>query len=357
MNPQEETTRACATMVLLTVILSSAAVACAKRSHEMVRSGPAVSWPPPPAAARIEYVLSFAKPEDLNIRKAWFKRLFSYLGRGRRPVEMLRPYAITVDPAGRIAVADPDARCVHLYDPARSRYDRLREANGVAFVSPIGIAADALGTLYISDSARRRVFRRDKDGRWLEPLGSDDGLLRPTGLAYDPARGVLYVVDTLAHGVAAYDAAGHLLRVFGGRGTEPGRFNYPVAVAVGPGGRVYVTDSMNFRVAVFDPRGDFYAAFGRPGSSPGGIDKAKGIAVDRDGHVFVVEALHDVVQVFDSTGKLLTVIGGTGTGPGEFWLPTGIHIDAKDRIFIADSSNRRIQILQYLGDPPASEGP
>jgi len=342
--------------ILVLVLLVPASAACAGRSTEMVHSGPAIYWPPPPSPPRIEYLLSFAVPEDLSIKTSWFKRFFSYLARGRRSVDMIRPYAITVDPEGRIAVTDPDARCVHLYDPVRSRYDRLCEANGEAFISPVGIAADDQGTLYVADSARRRVFRRDRKGRWLEPLGSDDGLLRPTGLAYDGRRGLLYVVDTVANEVKGFDAAGTLVRSFGGRGRGPGEFNYPVAVAVGPEGRIFVTDSLNFRVQIFGPEGDFAGAFGKPGSTPGCIDKPKGIAIDRDGHVFVVEALHDVVQVFDVEGRLLTVIGGTGTGAGEFWLPAGIYIDARDRIFVADSSNRRVQVLRYLGDGVPAEG-
>lgn len=349
-------TRPLASILALALAIPAAGGACSGRAAGIVESGPPILWPPPPAAPRVEYLSSFAVPEDLGIRASWFKRFVSYLARGRRAVEMLRPYAIAVDPEGRIAVADPDARCVHVYDPSRSRYERLQEANGDAFVSPVGIAADDRGTLYVADSARQRVFRRERKGRWMEPLGSDGGLLRPTGLAYDAAAGLLYVVDTLANEIKAFDADGAVVRRFGARGSGPGEFNYPVAIAIGPRGRLYVTDSLNFRVQMFDSGGTFAGAFGKPGSTPGSIDKPKGIAIDGDGHIFVVEALHDVVQVFDAEGRLLTIIGGTGTGSGEFWLPAGIHIDARGRIFVADSSNRRVQILQYLGSPAPVEG-
>jgi DNA-binding beta-propeller fold protein YncE len=296
-------------------------------------------------------VQSFSVPADLGIRKAWLKRFFSYLAGGRRPTGMTRPYAVATAPDGRIAVADPDARSVHVYDAARRSYRRLLDAGRELLESPVGVAVDAQGRIYVSDSVHRKVFRYGPKGEWEDHLGSESDLVRPTGLAIDDDRGLLYVVDTQDHRIVAYDMDGRRVRKIGRRGHGDGEFNYPVAVAVGPEGRIYVTDSMNFRVQVLDRSGRFLGSFGRAGTNPGDLDKAKGIAVDRDGHVYLVEALHDVIHVYDGAGRLLTVIGGTGTGPGQFWLPTGIHIDRENRILVADSANHRIQILRYLGEP------
>jgi sugar lactone lactonase YvrE len=269
---------------------------------------------------------------------------------------MARPYGLSVGPDGTIAVADPDAFSVHVFDVARSRYRRLREADGRPLVSPVGVAFDGLGRIYVADSVRSAVFRFDREGRWEDTLGGDGELLRPTGLAFDPQRKVLYVVDTLAHGLVGYDANGGRVLAVGSRGRGDGEFNYPVAVALDRSGRLYVTDSLNFRIQVLDSSGRFLHAFGGPGTEPGSFDKAKGIALDADGHIYVVEGLHDVVQVFDPEGRLLTVVGGTGVDPGEFGLPAGICIDSSNRILIADSANHRIQILRYLGEPEKAGG-
>jgi sugar lactone lactonase YvrE len=286
----------------------------------------------------------------------WLARFFSYLARGRRSNEMVRPFAVAVDDAGRIAVADPDARCVHIFDTERSRYQRLMAAGDQPFASPVGVAAGPDGRLYISDSRLGLVFRYTGEGDWETPLGAGAPLERPTGLAFHRRLGLLYVVETGAHRIVAFNEGGERVREIGRRGAGDGEFNYPVAVAVGPRGRLFVTDAMNFRVQILGAAGEPIRSFGRAGNSPGDLDKAKGIAVDEDGHVYLAEALHDVVHVYDQTGRLLTVIGGTGKGAGQFWLPAGIHIDGRGRIFIADSANGRVQILQYLGDPGAGEG-
>jgi sugar lactone lactonase YvrE len=341
---------------LVALIIISVPVACAHRSISPQLESRRIVWPLPPAEPRIEYLFSVRTPGELGIRRAWASRLFSYLARGRRPVDMARPYAVTVGPKGRIAVADPDARCLHIYDPERSRYTRLLSVDKVGFISPLGVTIDSRGVLYVSDSVHRRIFRLDEKEKWLEPFGSDAELQRPTGLAYDADRELIYVVDSLAHRIVVYDISGRMVRTIGSRGELPGEFNYPVAIAIGPKGRVYVTDAMNFRVQIFDPEGNIVSTFGRAGSAPGEFDKAKGIAVNRDGHIFVAEALHDIIHVYDSEGRLLTVIGKSGTGPGEFWLPTGLHIDGQDRILVADSANKRIQFFRYLGQPTSGRG-
>lgn len=341
--------------VLLSILLTLPASACIGRSAGDREPAPRIVWPPPPAAPRIEYELQVRGPRDLGIRRNWVTRLFRYLGSGRRAAGMARPFAIAVTPEGRIAVADPDSACVHLFDPERSEYLRLTAADGAPLESPVGVAAGTDGSIYVSDSVRNRVFRFSEEGEWIDSVGDAAGFSRPTGLSYDRRRDRLFVVDTTAHRIVDLDGTGKPVRIIGTRGTGDGEFNFPVAVAVDDAGRLFVTDSMNFRIQVLDSDGRFLRAFGRPGDGPGDFDKAKGIAVDPAGHIYVVEALHDVIHVYDPDGRLLTVIGGTGTGAGEFWLPAGIAIDDTGRIWIADSANHRLQVLRIL-EPPGDGG-
>jgi len=329
--------------------------ACQHRPPSVAPAERGPAWPPAPDRARVSYVQEIRTPEDLGIRRNPFRRFFERLVYGRRVRGMARPYAVAVAPDGTIAVADPDARSVHLFDVERSRYERVIEGDGEPLVSPVGIAADGEGRFYVSDSVRGVVLRFDPRGRWIDTLGAG-ALDRPTGLAFDAARDVLWVVDTAGHRVVGFDAEGNEVVRLGQRGTAPGQFNFPVAVAVDEAGRVFVSDSMNFRVQVLEPDGRFVRSFGRPGNGPGDFDKPKGIALDPDGHVWVVEGLHDVIHVYDGDGNLLTVVGGTGVGAGEFTLPAGIHIEG-DRILIADSANRRVQVLRYLdGEATAGAG-
>jgi len=339
--------------------LAVLAVSLSACQHRPVRTGApelSVTWPPPPDAPRVAYVGAVHAPPDLGIRANWFVRFVNRVIRGRRPVAMARPYAIAVAPSGAIAVADPDARSVHLFDVARGKYRRLDRTGEAPFASPVGVAVDGRGDLYVADSGRGAVDRFDGEGRWSRTLAGADTLVRPAGLAFDRERDVLYVVDTGAHRVLKLDPDGRVIAMFGRRGAGEAEFNFPVAVALDGAGRLYVSDSMNFRVQILDEAGRFVGRFGGPGGVPGAFDKAKGIALDADGHVWVVEGLHDTVHVFDANGRLLTVVGSTGDGPGEFFLPAGIHIDTDGRVLVADSANHRIQILRYLGGPDEGGG-
>ncbi len=337
-----------ATAWILAGLLAAGCLSCSSRPSRSGEPSPRIVWPPPPSQPRIEFVKTFQKPRELGIRKNWFVRLVKYLGRGRRRHEMVRPFGLTVAPDGRIIVADPDSRSVHVFDQARSRYQRISRAEDAPLGSPIGVAADLRGRIYVSDSVRGKVFRFNGKGKWLDSFGEGEDLLRPTGIALDRERALLYVVDTIGHRIVVFDLEGRRIRTIGRRGKGAGEFNFPVGIALGPGGHLHVTDSMNFRVQILDAKGRFLRSFGRAGTGPGDFDKVKGIAVDADGQIYVVEALHDVIHVFDREGELLTVIGGTGTGLGEFWLPAGIHIDPDQRIWIADSANHRVQVLHIL---------
>ena len=343
--------RSAAANTVVVALLGAAGLlaACSHRPPATDPTAPRPTWPAAPDPARIRYVQTIRTPEDLGIRRGPLRRFFERLVHGRRVRGMARPYGVAVAPNGTIAVADPDARSVHLFDVEQSRYWRVIEGGDEPLVSPVGIAADGQGRFYVSDSVRGVVLRFDPRGDWIDTLGAEGDLQRPTGLAFDKVRNVLWVVDTAGHRIVGFDADGNEVARFGGRGTDPGQFNFPVAVAVDGAGRLFVSDSMNFRVQVLEPDGRFVRAFGGPGTGPGDFDKAKGIALDSAGHIYVVEGLHDVIHVYDGEGSLLTVIGGSGVGDGEFALPAGIHIE-NDRILIADSANHRLQVLRYLGD-------
>lgn len=308
-------------------------------------SAPEIVWPPPPAAARVRYVQSIAGPADLGLRPSWWQRALGALA-GSAAQGMVRPVAVAV--AGdRVAVADPGLPAVHLF--TSERYQLLAGEEADALVSPVGVAFGPDAGLFVADSALRKVLRFDADGRRAGAIADPD-LLRPTGLAWDERTGRLYVADSLAHRVYAYDRSGAKVATFGRRGTAAGELNYPGFLAIDLGGEVLVSDALNFRVEAFaGDTGAFAWSFGQAGDGSGDLARPKGVAVDSHGHIYVADALLDTVQVFDRQGRLLLGFGDRGPGPGQFWMPAGVTIAAADRIYVADSYNRRVQVFQYVG--------
>lgn len=309
-------------------------------------------WPPAPDPERVRFVTSISSPRDIGANGSWLSRAAGVLlGRKRQP-SVLRPRGLATDASGRLFVADPEQRMVHVVDVAARKYSYLKPA---PFVSPVGVAVGLDQDIYVSDSGQRRVYRYEPDGRLRAVLGVVNGeavFARPTGLAVT-ARGDLLVVDTLGCRVVEMSPNGSIGHAFGRRGAGPGEFNYPTDITVARDGRIFVVDSMNARVQIFSAGGGFLGEFGRHGNGTGDFDKPKGVALDSDGHVYVAEAMHDVLQIFDTGGRLLLVVGGSGGAPGEFSLPSAVHIDSANRIFVADALNGRVQVFQYVSQPDA----
>ncbi|HJZ76749.1 MAG TPA: 6-bladed beta-propeller [Vicinamibacterales bacterium] len=300
-------------------------------------------WPDPPATARIRFVSALVPRTSRH--RSLLRKVWDAVAGGTDAPVMKQPYGLALGPGGRLYVADPQGRAVHVYDLRDGGYSKL----DVASESLIGIATLG-GRIFLTDSVGGRVMCLSASGKRQWAVGGgESGLLRPTGIVAADDR--VYVVDTLGHQVVAIGVDGRVLERFGSRGAEPGQFNYPTSIARDRAGRLYVVDAMNFRVQVFTPQGRFVSAFGRAGDGSGDFSRPKGVALDSDGHVYVVDGLQDVVQIFDTDGRFLLAFGQPGREEGEFWLATGIAI-AGDRIYVADSSNGRVQVFDYLKAEP-----
>jgi sugar lactone lactonase YvrE len=307
-------------------------------------------WPAAPEAARIRFVRSFACAEDLGIRKGFLARLKDFIF-GEADSHVVRPMAVVAD-GEFVYVADPGARGVHRFDVAGGDYALIGGPDDTPLPSPVGLARGADGEIYVTDSMLAQVFVIRPGQQRAQPLQLGAVLVQPTGIAYDAAVRRLYVTDTGAHRIEAFDRSGAHVAQIGARGSGDGEFNFPTYLWLGSHGRLYVTDSLNYRVEVFDANGRFMSKLGRQGGGTGEAARPKGVATDREGHIYLVDALFHAVQVFDEAGRLLLPIGQIGQERGEFWLPTGIFIDPDtDLIYVADSYNRRVQVLRYVGGP------
>jgi sugar lactone lactonase YvrE len=333
--------------IILITLVSCATSDLATFKQESFSSATGPVWPQPPQTARIQYIKSISGADDIRIEKSWFKKTMDILFGKDEALEMLlRPYGVFAD-SERIYVTDPGARLLHVFGLREKKYFKISKADKEEFISPIGVAADKNGEIYLSDSILKRIFVFDADGKYQREIGSADVFTRPSGIAIDDNR--LYVVDTHGHKILVFSKKdGSLLFSFGSNGSGKGDFNYPTNIFLDKGGLVYIADSMNFRVQIYDQRGHFISMFGKHGNGSGDFSKPRGIAVDSDGQVYVADALFDTVQIFDKDGQLLLAFGKTGRGKGQMILPAGLFIDEHDQIYVADSYNNRVQIFQYL---------
>ncbi len=345
------TTAIRATRTIVAALLAAAVHAgCTSAPERPAGQDASLVWPGPPATPRIAHVGSFSGPEDLGIRRGFLQRLADALF-GADDERLVRPMSVAED-GGLLYVADPGARGVHRFDRRNGRHELLRGPQQSQIPSPVGLAVGKGGVVYVTDSALRQVLVLRPGAGEAEPLSLEGSLGQPTGIAWDPERERLLVVDTRAHRIAAFTADGRRSAEFGQRGDGPGEFNYPTFLWRLADGRLLVTDSLNFRVQTLDADGRPLARFGRLGDGTGDIARHKGIATDRHGHIYLADALFHAIQVFDANGGLLLAFGAQGREAGEFWLPAGIHVGSDDTIYVADSYNQRVQMFRYLWDTP-----
>lgn len=342
-----------AVLVLLALFLSG----CGTTKWEALTEKKAeLQWPPAPMGVKVQYLgeLHTFRQTGTSLKTLIFGRSTSG--------EILKPVAVAVGRDGRMAIADPGLKGVHLFNPTEKKYRLLYKSDARQMISPVSVAFDDALRLYVSDSQLSEVLIFDQEGNYIrsiqtfgrtafgDPAGTPFG--RPTGLALQRVgdEQQLYVVDTGLHQVHIFSTDGDYLKSFGSRGIEDGRFNAPTHIAAAPDKEeLLINDAMNFRVQFVHPDGHFLSEFGHHGDGSGDFAMPKGVAIDRWGIIYVVDTLFDNVQLFSRDGVFLLTIGGRGTGAGEFWMPSGIFIDNDDKLYVCDTYNKRIQIFKLYG--------
>jgi len=349
--------------VLLPFVFAGCApVSTVEAPPEVVDTGNLV-WPDPPDPARISYVTSLSSQKLLNggakTKKSGPSLKDILLGESKKGEDnegaaISKPLGVTADKEGRVFVTDTELDRLLVFDLKKKTVSVWGGQGKGRLRKPIGVTSDSTGKVYVTDTMDKRVVIYDRTGKFLYAWSAGGAFERPTGIAIDEKRGRVYVIDTLQHHIAILDMRGTLLTTIGKRGQDPGQFNYPSNLTVGPKGRLFVVDTLNHRVQIMKPDGTVIKTFGRNGDSPGEFARPKGIALDSDGNIYVADAAFNNIQIFNQKGDILLYVGVAGVHPGEFQLPAGVFM-ANDRLYVADQLNARIQVFQYLKVPPGQE--
>ena len=141
------------------------------------------------------------------------------------------------------------------------------------------------------------------------------------------------------HHVVKFSPEGQVLLTLGKPGVAgdgPDTLNQPSDVVVAGNGDIFVADghggNTNARIVKFSKEGRFLKSWGRRGSAPGEFDTPHAIAIDSKGRVFVGDRANNRIQIFDQEGAFLEEWK-------QFGRPSGIFIDRNDTIYVADSES------------------
>lgn len=318
--------------------------------------GAKIVYPDAPETPRFEYVgqltgednFEYARGGVVNTGRSVLRWIVGLTSPKHHPTILQRPQGGTVDEAGRVYISDVSRAAVFVFDAPAGEL-RVWEMAGQneRFVAPIGVALGASGEILVTDAELKLVARLDREGKPLASFGKDV-LRRPTGIARDAARGLIYVADTEADDIKVFRDDGTYVKTLGRSGEGLGEFNGLTYLAYA-NDELYVADTLNARVQIFSSTHDKVRAFGQRGLYVGDMPRPKGVAVTHDGLVYVVETFYDYLLVFDARGEFLLPIGGSGSGVGQFYLPAGVWTDRAGRVYIADTFNGRVVVFQFLG--------
>ncbi|TZF86380.1 T9SS type A sorting domain-containing protein (plasmid) [Pedobacter sp. BS3] len=197
------------------------------------------------------------------------------------------------------------------------------DGTGIAatFNSPVGVAVDVSGNLYIADRANNKI-------RKITPAG---------------------VVSTLAGSGVVGSADG--------TGASASFYN-PYGVAVDTSGNIYVADRYNHKIRKITPAGvvSTFAGSGAVGSADGtgtsaSFSELGGIAIDIAGNLYVSDLQNQTIRKITPAAVVSTLAGSVGTagfanGTGsaaKFNYPFGIAVDRTGNLYVADRANHRIR--------------
>jgi len=308
--------------------------------------GNGLIWPPPPDEPKIKWIFSISSKDEIEEEKSFFSKLID-LVLGKEEKGIIKPMGSFVK-GSKLYFTDVGAKGFFVYNKRKKSIKLIDRIGDYSLSSPIDVVVDRKNRIFVSDSVLGTVFITNEKGDYLGKIGGGV-IIRPTGLAIDNDRDLLYISDTVGHKIFVLSLKDKkLVRTIGKAGKKEGEFNRPTYITLDREGNLYVADSLNARVQIFDKDGKFIRAFGERGTTIGTFSNPRGIAVDSDGNIYVSDTLLSAVQIFNNKGQLLLVVGHYGRDKGEFAFPEDISIDRSDYIYVSDSYNMRIQVFKYL---------
>ncbi len=265
------------------------------------------------------------------------------------------------------------------------------KATTTAMGFPRGLVVNAAGEFWYSDPGNNRVRMVNSSGIVNTVAGTgtagykgDGGaatsaeINQPSGLALD-ASGNLYFSDTSNNVVRMVNSSGNIHTIAGngtagfsgdGGAATSASLNSPHGLAFDTNGNLYIADDLNNRVRIVAGLGtdtvtiNTYAGDGDPGvAGDGGLASKAAIGLPRgvqvtNGTLYISNAAQSRVRAVNLKSQIInSVAGSTGGYDGDghaplksmFLSPTGLMVDSVGDPLIVDTGNDRVRKVNAAG--------
>lgn len=254
------------------------------------------------------------------------------------------PLRLAFDAKGAFFVTDPRMGGISKFDSLGQFIQLIKTPE-----APQGIAINDQGNLIVSQGNSVAIL--DQNGSEIGHLGSGVGQFKKAnGIAID-AAGYIYVSDTLDNNVKVFTANGMFVKTLGSKGTGPGQFSMPTGITYEKASnQIAVADTQNGRIQFFNASGnyDYIKTIGTFGFAPLQFRSPGGIAFDYSttgslNRMYVADTYLNSIQVIDATGTgaYLATIGNNGLASGQLTEPVDVVFDpATQRLAVVSSSGK-----------------
>ena len=302
------------------------------------------------------------------------------------------PSSVATDANGNVYVADTYNSTIRKIDPsgtvttiAGNGSAGSLNGNGTAasFNNPSGLAIDLNGNIYVADAGNNLIRKIDPNGNvttlagngladYVDGFATSASFNSPVGIAVD-AAGNIYVADAYNNRIRKINQAGQVSTYAGsGYYTPTGYyyyfkagndFYYPAGVATDLDGNVYVADRDNHRIRKITPSKEIItvAGNGNIGSTNGlgiaaSFKSPVGVTTDAVGNLYVADYGNQLIRKIDPTGQVTTLAGNTSIGNkngigknANFNNPVSVASDLNGNLFVADEGNNVIRKINLTG--------